>query len=89
MQSGMHVFASAATHGGAMHNACTQVEYQFGTQTYELLKQVGANVILKTYEGMRHAVSAQQSDGSDRLLLTAICKHWSVHPHVALLLLTR
>jgi hypothetical protein len=35
----------------------TQVEYKFGVNTYNMLKELGANITFKTYNGMAHGVS--------------------------------
>jgi hypothetical protein len=34
-----------------------QVEYKFGVNTYNMLKELGANITFKTYNGMAHGVS--------------------------------
>lgn len=36
---------------------CRQVEYKFGVNTYNMLKELGANITFKTYNGMAHGVS--------------------------------
>ncbi len=33
------------------------VKYKFGVQSFELLKQTGANVNMKTYRGLHHSIN--------------------------------
>jgi hypothetical protein len=40
--------------------AFCQVEYKFGVNTYNMLKELGANITFKTYNGMAHGVSCLQ-----------------------------
>lgn len=36
-----------------------QVAYKYGVDTHNLLKEAGANITFKTYNGMGHSVSQQ------------------------------
>jgi predicted esterase len=38
-----------------------QVAYKFGVDTHNLLKEAGADITFKTYNGMAHSVSRAQS----------------------------
>jgi len=33
------------------------VKYRFGVQSFDILKEAGANVQMKTYKGLRHSIN--------------------------------
>lgn len=39
--------------------ALPQVAYKYGVDTHNLLKEAGANITFKTYNGMAHSVSGE------------------------------
>lgn len=40
-----------------------QVQYKYGVETHNLLKEMGADVTFKTYNGMAHSVSEEALGG--------------------------